>query len=146
MIDDSTTAGVTEQNGKSPSFVLYQTVLAAGEVDSWAKNSPPIPTSLIYPGKSPFEVAQFNRLIQGIGIAIGNTAAHELGHQFNLEYIDCDGAGRLPCPVTAPNKPFLWEYYTNGLPSFLYIGAPMNWLPSDIDALNKILVGVNGAQ
>jgi hypothetical protein len=46
--------------------------------------------------------------------------------------------GRQACPVAPPDKPFLWEHHSIELPSYLDIGAPMKWLPSDIILLDKV--------
>ena len=141
----NTSAGATsissDVDAESKSFVLYQNVMEAGELNLWYDHVPRLPV-LAFPLQSPSEVAQFDGLIQALGIAIGNIAAHELGHQFKVNKIGCDGSGNLPCPVPAQQKPFLWEYYSVSVPQYQYIGAPLTWLPENIQYLNGHIEGV----
>jgi hypothetical protein len=88
---------------------------------------------LPYPPSSQLQVSQFDQLIPKIGIAIGNSAAHELGHQFALENMDCPT--QHPCP--AGN--FYEESLNNG--DFQYIGFPMQWTSTDSIFLMQELLG-----
>jgi hypothetical protein len=76
-------------------------------------------------------------LLTAIGIGIGNTAAHELGHQFQLPDMDCHNCA-LP-PDKNPDPAFLYEYWQQEAPMYLDIGAPLTWDTNDIPVLNQQL-------
>jgi hypothetical protein len=83
------------------------------------------------------------------GRGIGNTAAHELGHQFQLPDMECGGPN-APCPGTGtPSN--LYEYFScKGYPPsqasdgaqsvYLHIGAPLQWTSDDAKALTQKLL------
>jgi hypothetical protein len=82
--------------------------------------------------------ADFQQLLTAIGDGIGNTAAHELGHQLRLPDMDCDGPGHTSCPGPPPSAPwFFYEYYSDGPPLYLNIGYPLRWDNNDTNALNQ---------
>src|SRR5205823_12520380 len=78
---------------------------------SWCALSPTYSASL-----SNQQISQFRAISGAIGIGLGNTAAHEIGHQYNLPQMDCDGPQGPPCPGGGPHD-LLHEFYNaSGLP------------------------------
>ncbi len=91
-----------------------------------------------YPPSTPTDVASFQKIMAAFGTGIGNSAAHELGHQFQsgpplLLYMDCGNGGTRPCEN---NDNFVYEFFAgSGLPQdpndssgtgaqFKYLTAP----------------------
>ena len=62
-----------------------------------ALNIQTLQTAVPYPPQTQSQVAQLEALMAALGKGIGNVAAHELGHQWILPQMDCDGSGP-PCP------------------------------------------------
>ncbi|PYT87373.1 MAG: hypothetical protein DMG36_25440 [Acidobacteria bacterium] len=152
-------AGVTTGDGRS--YVFYQDHLqqaqwatgvsstqtaCATDYDistSWCALSPTYSTSL-----SNQQVSQFFAIMGAIGTGLGNTAAHELGHQYKLPQMDCDDPNHQPCPGGGAHD-FLHEFYSaSGLPlspsnpgggrdHYRTIG--LSWTVEDILSLTKAL-------
>ena len=128
---------------------------------SWCTQNPS------YPPQSPSDSATFQRLMAAIGTAIGNSAAHELGHQFQsgtptLPYMDCGydvsrPGGMISCEVDNTGKVnnFVYNFFGgSGYPQdplsanstgaqFKYVlvpGAPaIQWGPAEVSALTQQL-------
>lgn len=100
-------------------------------------------------GMTSTQSSAFQAMLVGIGRGIGNIAAHELGHQFGLTYMDCDkpaDSSTSPptpagpaCPEGGPHNN-LYEYYSDSLPQYSYVGAPLHWASADDELLSKKLV------
>jgi hypothetical protein len=130
-------AGLTF-DGISPSSVYYGTLLNGVQIDLNLVNQ--LPTTDPSQGMTPTQSSAFQSMLVGLGMGIGNSAAHEIGHQFSLPYMDCDKpadptttpptpAART-CPGTAPHNT-LYEYYDSSVPQFSFIGPPLQWNIAD---------------
>jgi hypothetical protein len=96
-----------------------------------------------YPPKTAAQRATFEALLRAIGIGIGNTAAHEIGHQLGLPHMDCDKGGLFPdCsqPTKHPDPAFLYEYWQQEAPMYLDIGDPLGWDTVDAPVLSDQLL------
>jgi hypothetical protein len=91
----------------------------------------------------------FQKLVIGIGKGIGNTAAHETGHQlsfqvykFPLTNIDC-GTDTQPCEG---NIDSVYEFYKSD--DWDYVGwqPPIHWQSSNQCNLVKYLLNSNSCQ
>jgi hypothetical protein len=146
----SGTAGLTN-DGVSPSWIYYGTILNGAEItlnlNSQLPAAPPAGMTLQQwmQGWTPQQAAAFQQLLVAAGTDIGNTIAHEVGHQFSLPLMDCDlpadynggqNAAGPPCPGPVPHNTF-YEYYGQQGPSFLDIGPPLQWTPDDITNLSQ---------
>lgn len=94
--------------------------------------------SPVYPPTTSSQQVALQQLLTAIGRGVGNTAAHEMGHQFRLPDIDCDRLGRPSCPGPGDST-LLYEYYAAEAPSFLDVGSPLKWDNNDTNALNQQL-------
>jgi hypothetical protein len=84
------------------------------------------------------------------GKGIGNTAAHEIGHQLHLPYMDCGKSGYPACPGS--DAPYLYyEYFScSGYPpsqssspaqvQYLDIGTPLHWGDAAASSLQQKLL------
>lgn len=97
--------------------------------------------------------------MQAIGTGIGNSAAHELGHQYSdpaLPYMDCGyDTQRQGDPIACENNNnFVYNFFSgSGFPQdpnnsnstgaqFKYTGVPsITWGPSTACALKRKLLG-----
>jgi regulation of enolase protein 1 (concanavalin A-like superfamily) len=144
-----TPCGETSPNSSALSRIYYvpimgyaQTALGNLVGTSWQPLSPTFPPSTD-------QLQNFTSIVSAIGIQIGNTSAHEIGHQFLLPDLDCGTSGK-PCPV-GPIPSYFYEYYScSGYPpsqsasgaqgGYLNIGSPMQWTSDDSKVLtNKLL-------
>ena len=82
---------------------------------------------------------RYQNLMIAIGKSLGNTAAHELGHQFALAHMDCDEPSGSPCPGSGPHGD-LYEYWTSAASQFSDIGPPLQWTSDNASALTKELL------
>jgi hypothetical protein len=156
-----TAGGITFFN-EPPSYIYYQTLmenaqLAVGSYvnGGWAALSPQYSQSL-----TPQQASQFWSIVTAAGVAIGNTAAHEIGHQLQLPGMDCglpanyDNQGNAAgpsCPVGVTPDLF-YEYWEgiNGWPPYvapggagdhyLDVGPPLQWTSQDASTLFKLLL------
>jgi len=98
--------------------------------------------SPVYPPTTSPQQTAFVQLLSAIGRGIGNIAAHELGHQFQLPDMDCDKTSAYPsCPGPPPSDPaFFYEYWEAVAgPKFLNAGKPLQWDSTDLTRLNQQL-------
>jgi hypothetical protein len=110
--------------------------------NSWQPLNPQYP-----PGE--YQQADFLQIMGATGTGIGNTAAHEIGHQFSLPNMDC-GTTDQPCVGTGPQSNFYDYYSASGYPPsqassgaqsiYLYIGPPLKWSSDDANALQQMLL------
>lgn len=152
-------------NGSSPSYICYQNVmgnaqLAEGSYDNnhlWQPLSPSYSAAL-----TPTQQTQFSSIVKAIGIGIGNSTAHETGHQFSLPQMDCDRPPNQdyqgepagpPCPGNGVHDLF-YEFWTgNGEPPYvdssgaqdhyLYSGPPLTWTSQDAASLVQLFLKKN---
>jgi hypothetical protein len=89
-----------------------------------------------YPPAAKPQQTAFQNLLVAIGIGVGNTAAHELGHQFQLTDMDCNGQGGCSGPAPAD---LYYEDYTADPPFYTVIGPPLRWSTNDMKILNELL-------
>jgi hypothetical protein len=123
------------------SFVYYGSLLDGAAQDLNIGFSQ-LPFASPLNGMTPAQAVAWQNLLAGTGIGIGNIAAHELGHQFELPFIDCNKSGKLPCPGgVSPN--LYYEYYQEGLPDFSDIGSPLQWTTNSISCINQQLLTKN---
>jgi hypothetical protein len=110
--------------------------------NSWAPLSPPNPPA-------PDQTSNFLTILTSTARGIGNTAAHEIGHQFQLPDMEC-GTSQNPCPGTGTASNF-YEYYScSGYPPsqassgaqsiYLSIGPPLRWTSADANSLSQKLL------
>ena len=124
-------AGNTNFTGASSSTVTYQSLMLNAQLALFGTSN-----YLPYPAKTQAQLSQFNSLIPAIGKGVGNTAAHELGHQFALPNMHCDEPNSPPpCP---PGTLYETEFSSADV---LYIGSPLQWTADDASALTKTLLG-----
>jgi hypothetical protein len=103
-----------------------------------AQNADPSLDSPVYPPTTPSQQTAFKKLLKAIGIGIGNTAAHEIGHQLELPDMDCDKPGNnSDCDIPVG---FNYEDYLGESTSFFDIGSPMHWTANDLKKLNQVLL------
>lgn len=143
-------AGITTNLG---SFVFYQDIMGQAQwangysstanncatifdkPTAWCALSPTYEATL-----SSAQQSQFTAIMGAIGIAIGNTGAHELGHQFNLPQMDCDAPARIACPGSGPHD-LLYEFYLgSGLPNGgrdRYLTNGLTWTIDDATNLTR---------
>jgi len=88
-----------------------------------------------------YDQTGFLKIMGATGRGIGNTAAHEIGHQFELPNMHCGTPDQL-CIGTGPQSNF-YEYYSSdgrveqnngsyiGAGGYLYVGAPLQWSLDD---------------
>ncbi len=128
---------------------------------SWCTQTPS------YPPQTPSDLATFQRLMAAIGTGIGNSAAHELGHQYQsgtptLPYMDCGHdvdrvGGSISCEVDGNGhvNNFVYNFFGGSGFSqdpldanstgaqFKYVvvpGAPaIQWGPAEFSALTQQL-------
>jgi hypothetical protein len=112
------------------SYVLYQNVMLNGQLLLFGTNYLPCP------GQTQSQQSRCNNLIPAIGKAIGNTAAHELGHQFRLR--DMHFCVPTPNLTNSCQGDF---YEADGLfdGEFKFIGSPFQWTPRDKTTLDEVL-------
>jgi uncharacterized protein YjdB len=128
-------------NFSDQSFVYYGSLLDGAAQDLNIGFSQ-LPFASPLNGMTPAQAVAWQNLLAGTGIGIGNIAAHELGHQFELPFIDCNKSGSLPCPGgVSPN--LYYEYYQEGLPDFSDIGSPLQWTTNSISCINQQLLTKN---
>ncbi|MGB6387668.1 MAG: hypothetical protein WBD25_20295 [Terriglobales bacterium] len=111
--------------------VVYYTAVMNG-----AQSAAPNLYSPAYPPKTQAQQSAFQSLLTAIGVGIGNVAAHEIGHQFQLPDMDCHTCST---PPNNPDPSFLYEYYQSEAPMFLDIGFPLSWDTVDTPILNQEL-------
>ena len=131
--------------GHSPSWVYYGTAMNAAQPFLQLTQQLPSDASQTMTAD---QKAAFDKLLDGLGKGIGNTAAHEIGHQFNLPYMDCDSppnnsyegqpAGPT-CPGPGDHK-LLYQYFKSEEPMFSKIGLPLHWSPEAEQCLQKKLL------
>jgi len=96
----------------------------------------------------------FQEMLEGIGKGIGNTVAHEIGHQFMLDSMDCNRPANFeyqgqpagpPCSGPAPeNFKNLYEYYKSA--KYSDVGPPLQWTPEDATKLWNMFLKKREAQ
>lgn len=112
-----------------------------------------------YPPQTASDIPTFQKIMAAVGTGIGNSAAHELGHQFqdgtpNLRFMDCGSGGVGPCENS---NNFVFEFFSgSGFPQdpsnsssngaqFKYVMIPgvppINWGTTDKCALLRQLLG-----
>ena len=133
-------------SGFSPSVIYYGSVLIGAQQNLNLAQLPKTNPSL---GMTPTQASAFLSLLKGIGIGIGNQAAHEVGHQFTLPLTDCDSPAD---PLAVPPSPagpactgtvshkYLYEYYKSSTTDFSYVGPPLAWTDEDKAALTQKLL------
>jgi hypothetical protein len=125
------------QEGTNVSYLNYGNILVealtALGIDS-------AQTAVPYPPQTQSQQAQLVALMAALGTGIGNVAAHELGHQWVLPQMDCDGTGFPACPSGAGSDSYFYEYYATSPSDFFYIGPPMQWTTKDVQCLQKKLL------
>lgn len=136
-------AGVTGQNCSTlgilscswNSVVYYTVAMNQAQVLVPGLNSP------AYPPQTSAQKTAFQNLLSAIGKGIGNTAAHELGHQFQLPDMDCETSEQpnLPCnPPLGGNIDLLYESEQSAA-FFLDIGGDLTWDLTDKPILTQEL-------
>lgn len=88
--------------------------------------------------------AQFDGLTKSIGTGLGNSAAHETGHQLAVRHMECGDANTLPCPED-------YIYENSGVGSaheWSYGDIPnekIHWSPDATCDIEKYLIGTGYA-
>ncbi|MGA8440662.1 MAG: hypothetical protein WB714_20725 [Candidatus Sulfotelmatobacter sp.] len=127
------------QEGTHYSYLNYGNILVGALT---ALNIQTAQTAVPYPPQTQSQVAQFEALMAALGKGIGNVAAHELGHQWILPQMDCDGSGP-PCPSGIGNDTYYYEYFNDSASSdYLNSGPPKQWTARDVLCLTEKLDGV----
>lgn len=143
--------GATPPASSAKSYVYYLSTMANAQIalgslvnGTWQYLTPPWPPV-------PQTQQSFLNLMTAAGVGIGNTAAHEIGHQFSLPYMDCGIYGHPACPGSDP--PYLhYEYGScsgfppsqSSMPSqvqYLDVGAPLHWGDPAAANLQRQLLG-----
>jgi hypothetical protein len=132
----STLTGGSTNSGYSPSIMYYGSVLIGAQQKLGLTQLPTADPSL---GMTPGQASAFLSLLKGVGIAIGNLAAHEVGHQFALPLMDCDAPGGPACTGNVSHQ-YLYEYYSATAADYSYVGPPLTWTAEDTAALTHKLL------
>jgi hypothetical protein len=84
---------------------------------------------------------QFNQVITATGIGIGNTAAHETGHQLAVPYIDCSSPRN---PMSCPED-YIYQNGNGGASNEWFYGSVprerIHWSLEGACAIYKFLLG-----
>jgi hypothetical protein len=130
------------------SKVYYPVILSSAETAVNSAGGVGTPT---YPPVTPTDLSNFQTVLRALGRGVGNTAAHELGHQLSLPNMDCGHVTDVPSPQPCDgNYNFVYNFF-NGyggaqIPSdpnsvgasFKYVdvpGFPIRWGTSPCKAL-----------
>lgn len=122
--------GLAGSNCTFNSVVYYAAIMNGAQGTTASLYSP------TYPPVTNQQKTNFQNLLVAIGIGLGNTAAHELGHQLELKDMDCNGGGGCtPAPAD-----LYYEDFTLDPPFFRLIGDPLRWTVNDLQSLNTQLL------
>jgi len=95
----------------------------------------PNPQTDLSPGYPPTsaDLADFQKLVAGIGTAIGNVAAHETGWELNVPYMGCN------TETCEDNNQLLYQYYN--IEPWFFTGNPeMTWGNAGTCAIENYLL------
>jgi len=106
----SMSCGLTNPFSTTTSFEYLPVIMSQAEIalgslvnGTWQYFAPSWPTLQ----------TDFAGLLTAVGKGVGNTAAHEVGHQFQLPNMDCSGPNSPACPF--PDPPYVhyeqWSCY-----------------------------------
>ena len=169
VVGDWPNQGQTGENiNLGASFVYYWPIMESAQTAAgYAKGQGPdcgenwCDLTPIYPPQTQADTAAFQKLVSVLGTGIGNTAAHEIGHQFIqsndqvlLPYMDCGLGNNIPNPFACENNDnFVYNFFSgSGFPQnpsdpsstgaqFKYVQIPgvplIHWGPSEVCALKR---------
>jgi len=112
------------------SFVYYLPIMGLAQQDLG-----PNPQTDLSPGYPPTsaDLADFQKLVAGIGTAIGNVAAHETGWELNVPYMGCN------TETCEDNNQLLYQYYN--IEPWFFTGNPeMTWGNAGTCAIENYLL------
>ena len=91
------------------SVAYYTMAMLGAQFASSSLNSPS------YPPTTPAQQSAFQQLLTAIGTGVGNTAAHEIGHQLRLPDMDSNQSGRPDCPGPPTTRLTQHSFTSTGL-------------------------------
>jgi hypothetical protein len=126
------------------SHVYYLPIMGAAQTELGSQGQGTDPYQYLrpaYPPTTAKDLADFQKLVTGIGRAIGNVSAHETGHQLQLPNMECDGTGPYSSPCADQDK-YVYERYATDTWFFTDVpGVQLHWSINARCAIEKYLLG-----